>query len=200
MGIIATIPEINTKLGELGTLFVEAPGLILTEEDLRCYLFIKLREVPFLRNNVSTADNEILSNYIHSEISWFDENGNLTIRPDITILEPENLSILNSIGNRMNLPRKGFHSTGNSILFELKFIRFKSGITKSVFNNQIKKDYEKMMRLLTHFHRTQPEKTLYAYLVVFSKYAKKCSEFISFEESFNHPNIKLVYYSGNIED
>jgi hypothetical protein len=41
-----------------------------------------------------TEDRSIYSISIHSNLIWFDRAGRLSIKPDISIIEPENLSTL----------------------------------------------------------------------------------------------------------
>jgi hypothetical protein len=69
-----------------------------------------------------TQDRSIYLISVHSDLSWFDRAGRLSIKPDISIIEPENLSIIrrNTLGLR--LPSKGCAFSGSAVIFELKFV------------------------------------------------------------------------------
>jgi hypothetical protein len=41
-----------------------------------------------------SRDRHIRANSVHAQLSWFDDERRLSIVPDITIIEPEHVSIL----------------------------------------------------------------------------------------------------------
>src|SRR5665213_520390 len=120
---------IEEKINEIGLEYAQVQGSILTEDDLKCILFSKLSGLGRFRNAETTKDSLIKASKVHAELSWFDNNGKLTIKPDLTILEPGNLSITKSVQRSFPLPSKGFHMKGDAIIFELKFIRNRNGIS-----------------------------------------------------------------------
>lgn len=87
-------PRIERLIDLLGLEYSLDPGSILTEDDLKCTLFNRLSRLPTLRKPRFTRDSYLLGSSVHSELSWFDENRRPGIRPDITIIEPEYLRIL----------------------------------------------------------------------------------------------------------
>lgn len=92
-------PKIERIIDKLERAFRSTPGLILTEDDLKCLLFRELFALQELRAPVPTQDEHIMGTYVHSELTWYGESINgrppkLEIKPDITILDPEHLSIL----------------------------------------------------------------------------------------------------------
>lgn len=171
-------------------------GLILTEADLKCLLFQQLQEL-FSRNKelhqwrCPTLDNGVYASPLHAEAPWYDENNKLAIRPDITILQPQYLSIMRGlIGPK--LPSKQFEFSGQGIIFEIKFCRYKSGISRS-FLSSIQKDFNKTNRL----REQRANNNLYCYYVVFNKTDNRCPEFNSFlNENREGPNHKLEYCTG----
>jgi len=174
------LSKIENKILELGSLYKKYRAIILTEDDLKCLIFMKLFEI----NEISgfehvTYDSHVLGSKIHAELSWFNENGKLTIKPDLTIVEPKYLSIIRSIeGGR--LPSKQYSFGGEVIIVEIKFCRYKRGITKKFFEN-VKKDFEKINNKL--FSKLSNEgllNSIFCFYVLFAKNDKCCNEFKDF--------------------
>jgi hypothetical protein len=94
--------RIHAGIRQLANDYRNAPGTILTEDDLKCLLVSRLLEIPELRRPKPTAD--LRGTMVHTEVSWFDENGKLGIKPDITILDPRGLSIFRALRERYPLP------------------------------------------------------------------------------------------------
>ena len=193
---------IEQKITEIEEEYQRTQGLILTEDDLKCLLYSKLMQISELSQPRETQDRQIRANSIHTEVSWSDANGRYTIRPDITILEPECLSILHGKGSKLPLPSKQFEAHGKAIVFELKFIRYKSGITLKVFDGKkssIMKDYRKIQRLFDILDSQGKPNDMFCYFIIFNKTNKKCGEFDRFiernGESIRH---KIIYVTGNV--
>lgn len=127
--------------------FRENQGLILTEDDLKCIIYSRLSQIDDFKTYKRTIDRGIKANSVHSELSWYNSENKIAIKPDITILEPNNLSILKGIGSKIKLPSKQFSFAGSAIIFEIKFIRIQSGITEY----QFKKKFEKILKRLINF-------------------------------------------------
>jgi len=194
---------IERKIAELETEYKRTQGLILTESDLKCLLYKKLSEIPELWGSSKTQDDYIKTNAIHTELPWYDENRKLTIKPDITILEPGNLSILHEYGLYpwRRLPSKGCSFNGNAIIFELKFIRAKSGIAVQRLRRSIEKDYEKIRRLFQRLSSEGCPHNVFCYFVIFNKTDKKCLEFGNFMNDFSpigSNRYKKIYATGGV--
>ena len=138
---------IEEKIEKLGRDYEQTQGLILTESDLKYQLFRKLMQIKELSIPRKTEDKNIYSTAVHSDLSWFDRNGKLSITPDISIIEPGHLNILRGNTFGFKLPSKGYAFSGSAIIFELKFVRLKKGITTHIFKKQIMRDYEKIRGL-----------------------------------------------------
>lgn len=149
--------------------FHKGPALLLTEEDLRCHLFSRLRNDENLSRLVPTADPEVLGAALHCDLRWFDATGKLLIQPDITILEPTNLSIVRSLAEDVPFPSKGAHFVGEALVAEIKFYRHKSTISE-VWLDEVKADLEKMNTLIER-HRTEGTR-LVGVMVVFARYSR----------------------------
>lgn len=198
-------------------------GLILTEDDLKCliyeglhYLFLRRRKpgnfnsfryrrqynvqpiIPldnFPDWRCPTLDHGIIASPVHTEIPWFDKDGHLSIRPDITILEPGQLSILHGL-NGPTLPSKQFEFSGQGIIFEIKFNRLKSGITR-IFHRSILNDFEKIQGLFEKLRHQGIEHSLFCYFIIFNKSDKKCREFRTFlNQHLTGQNFKFIYGTG----
>ena len=178
------IPEIVNTIRSIEDEYQYNQGLILTESDLGSLLYGHLRDIFFRRppvNNsglywrMSTQDPHIFASPLHLEAPWYDNDGKLTIRPDITILEPAQLSILHRYGDGFRLPSKQFEFAGSAIIMELKFIRYKSGITIRALEG-IRKDFNKIENLRRR-RNTDLMDSLYCLFVVFNKTDNRCPEF-----------------------
>ena len=179
--------QIEHQIRLLKIEYSQAPGSILTEDDLKCLLYNKLSRLRPLRAPVPTLNHHILGSYVHAELSWYDENGRLRIRPDITIIEPEHLSILHDytpstldlFGSAYSpfpgapLPSKQYAFGGKAITIELKFAR--AGITKSMMR-LINKDFEKILRLFEKLDKEGEGESVFSYLVIFNKLPQKLHE------------------------
>lgn len=163
--------EIENKILGLKEYCINNKASILSEDDLKCHLFNRLLEIELLNTPRQTADPDILGNSLHAELPWYNDDEKLTIRPDLTILEPQELSINRSMQMQVKLPSKQCSFAGHAIVFEIKFCKYNSGITKN-FAKKISEDYDKVTKLF-QMHRND----IFGYLIIFSRYDKQCAEF-----------------------
>lgn len=191
---------IEEKIKEVEKEFQRTQGLILTENDLKCLLYSKLMDIPKLSKIRVTKDPHILANAIHTEVSWYDDDKHLTIKPDITILEPEELTILHGYyGYGLPLPSKQFEFGGKAIIFELKFIRNKTGIRRRTFDGKIMKDFEKIERLFIQLKSQNMPDAIFCYFVIFNKTDRKCKEFVHFlDQRGQAKRYKVIYATGRV--
>jgi hypothetical protein len=208
--------EIERIIRKIEVEYRDNQGLILTEDDIKCLLFQELQILFRFGNQVHyrqyqqnvqqrlrdlppwrcpTIDDGIYASPVHAEIAWFDEREKLTIRPDITILEPQHLSITHGL-NGVRLPSKQFVFGGQGIIFEIKFCRYKGGISRKFFDG-IQNDFDKIERLFTIFRGQGTNDSLFCYYVVFNKTNNRCQEFNDFlNENREGSNYKLEYCTG----
>jgi hypothetical protein len=212
------LPQLDRVIDEIGEEYHAVPGLILTEDDLKCLLYMKLTAMPGLSEPLRTQDRHIRGTPVHAEVSWYGENRTLCIKPDITIIEPENLSILHGyvpnyrthIRNLRHpvpgharrkvppLPSKQFEFGGKAIIFELKFAR--KGMTAAMLR-LVRMDFSKMTRLFEILDRRGEGNTVFAYMVVFNKYRESLERtaFGDFmrEHGASHRH-KILYKPGRL--
>jgi hypothetical protein len=175
--------------------FLKTPGALLTEDDLKCQLFCRLSAISAFSAPIVTLDQHILATSVHTEVSWFDARGKLTVKPDITILDPQHLSLLYRIGSVKAPPSKQFHFDGSAYIFELKFVRGPKGITKAEFA-RIQKDFEKIERLFSKLKGDGDADNVFCYFVVFSRYGEVCDGWDEFCRShYDSKHWKLLYKS-----
>lgn len=201
-------------------------GLILSEDDLKCLIYKKLNQLFLYRGRLfhsnrfqslnlrgiqpevqleglpkwraQTIDDGFYASPVHAEIPWFDENNRLTIRPDITILEPRQLSILHGLSGP-KLPSKQFEFGGQGIIFEIKFNRFKSGISPH-FLRGIQHDFNKIEGLFARLRQEGVGQGLFCYFVIFNKTDVKCLEFEHFlNQHCTGWNYKFLYGTGLVD-
>jgi hypothetical protein len=203
------LPRIDTIANEIERDYRMVPGLILTEDDLKCILYNKLTSQPGLSCQSRTHDRSIRASAVHAEVTWFDEAGRLRIKPDITVIEPRHVKILRSRFQRLRLdrdrhddefippPSKQFGFNGKALTFELKFAR--KGITDS-FYRLVRMDYAKMQRLFGILDSRGEGDSVYSYLVILNKYRQKLDKgnpltrFLAMNGSSGRH--KIIYITG----
>jgi hypothetical protein len=195
--------KILEKLDELELEFQTNQGIILTEYDLQCLVFHKI--YGLFDHHQETFNSHIKGSPLHAEIKFFNEKGKLYYRPDITIIKPENYSIIHSIAEFVikedkikykSTSSKEFEFGGDSIIIELKFCREKTGITKI---DSFKADLSKIKKIKSLIERDSISK-VYGIVAIFNKTDKKngkMHDFINLSESDN--DIKIKYYTGKVE-
>ena len=171
----------------------EVPGLILTESDLKCHLFIELSKWPEFSTPIQTQEGGIFATPLHTEVSWFDKNEQLTIKPDVTILSPEHLSIFYKRHTRELPPRKQFSFDGQAFIFELKFIRGPDEFTSSKLK-KIKGDFKKIESLFERLGSMGAADETYCYHVLFSRYDCADPDWNHFlNEKHQHAHWNFIY-------
>lgn len=191
--ILKTIRQIELE-------FQRVQGLILTEDDLKCLMYSNLMMIRNLSRPQRTNDGVYFAHSIHTELSWFDEDETLGIKPDITLLEPEHLNIINQVGYYHPLPSKQCSFGGKSIIFELKFNREAKGITRGFFERYILGDFKKIERLFAKLERENMLEDVFCYFVIFNKTNKTCAEFDDFLVNNRiGQRYKIIYCTGNVE-
>lgn len=205
---------INTEL--VGTIVTEIclleeeyqqnQGMILTEDDLKCHLFSRLKAV--LPQRLPTINRGVTGSPLHSEVKFFDEHGKLTMIPDITIISPDHLSIFHSVEFRIDnntfggfkrYSSKSFEIGGNAIIIELKFCRAQIGLTRRhIISYQ--QDIDKILRLQELMHqRSQGRDKLFGICAVFNKTDLGKDRFNTFLENNNsYINLEVVYKTGRV--
>jgi len=179
-------------------------GLILSEDDLKCSLYRRLYSM--YSEPVPTLDSDILATAIHTEIPWYNESGLLTLRPDLSIIDPRRLSVLHGIGEhtRRNvaihyrLPSKGFEFGGQAVAIETKFVRAFAGISqKHILSFQ--KDIDKMQRLCERHNSNSQPPNVKGVLVIFSKSDNGRQHIDNFKQRNERlTDIKILFQSGGV--
>ncbi|MEJ3718119.1 hypothetical protein WGM54_08890 [Paenibacillus polymyxa] len=194
------VPDAVRVINKIEQEYQLIKGLILTESDLKCHLYYRLMQKMRYKSPYPTQENMIYANSVHSELPWYDDQNKLTIKPDITILEPGALSIVRGVGGRLKLPSKQFEFSGKALIFELKFIRGKKGITKRVFDERILPDLMKIQRLFQRIDSQGVFGHVFCIFVIFNKTNKVCDEFSEFIKEYGEgDDYKVVYGTGNVD-
>ncbi len=190
---------IDAKINDLGSEYSQVQGLFLTEDDLKCNLYSKLVQIPHLAEPEITADAWIKASKVHAELSWFNGDEKLRTIPDITILDPKNLSIIHAVQPGFDLPNKQCHFVGDAIIFELKFIRDNEGITKKTLRS-VKKDVAKAKRLYNKIADDGNRFSLVCYIVFFAKVSLEDDSVIQhFQAEMATDNrFRVFYKSGGV--
>lgn len=198
--------DIEASIRSIENEYRRNQGLILTESDLAALLFARLQALFLKPTNASglfwrmrTQDRNVFASPLHLEVPWYDDAGKLKIRPDITILEPHQLSILHRYGDGLRLPSKQFEFAGNAIILELKFIRQKSGITIHALD-EIRRDFEKIqVNLIEQTRNRSLRESLLCLFVIFNKTDNRCIEFDQYLANHIRDDwYKYMYCTGQV--
>jgi hypothetical protein len=193
---LGTVDKLVAAIEDLAREWRDTPGLLLTEDDLKCHLMAKFAGIGNLGVPAQSADEGVRATAVHAEVPWFDDQDQLRLRPDITITDPRALSIQRAMQQGIPLPRKGFHLTGPSVVVELKLYRGRDGIRPTALGG-IRRDVEKIERLVERAQRLRSGTFLYGIVVVFGKYSGTCSEVNQFAAQ-TRDNVKVIVRSAEL--
>lgn len=176
--------EINISLNFLKESFIKYPDVFLTEEDLRCHLFILLQQSLNINKLIFNTADQSKSIPTHSEIRWYGESGKLKYRSDIVILDPRTL---NTTDKSMKLPSKGYGFNSFWAIIELKLRRI-NGKSDNQFLKEIKSEFYKLKKIEEEMRYKNKHQAEY-YLLCFDK-KKDISQHIN---NFNEKGINFYY-------
>lgn len=194
---LGTVDKLEVSIEDLAREWRHTPGLLLTEDDFKCHLMARFADIGDLGVPVDSADVGVRATAVHAEVPWFDDQDQLRLRPDITITDPSALSIQRAMQQGIPLPRKGFHFTGPSVIVELKLYRGRDRIRPRSLE-VIRRDVEKIERLVERARRLSPGTFLYGIVVVFGKYFGTCSEVNQLAVQMRD-NVKVIVRSAELK-
>ena len=194
---LGTVDKLVAAIEDLACEWRHTPGLLLTEDDIKCHLMAKFAGMGDLGVPVESADAGVRATAVHAEVPWFDEQDQLRLRPDITITDPSALSVKRAMQQWIPLPRKGFHFAGPSVIVELKLYRGRDGILPTALR-VIRRDVEKIERLVERARHQRPGTFLYGIVVVFGKYSGTCSEVNQFAAQMRD-KVKVIVRSAELK-
>jgi hypothetical protein len=200
---------VNAILGEIAHIEAEyqfSQGMILSEDDLKCHLFAKIRTL--LPQAVPTFNPEVMGSPLHAEIKFFDEKENLTIRPDISLINPAHLSIFHSVefevkrgvGRYNQYSSKCFEVGGSAIMIELKFCRDQQGISERELASY-EADLKKIGRLQKIVReRSNASDKIYGIFAIFNKTDIGKEKVTDLQQRYaSLPDIHVVYATGKVD-
>lgn len=192
--------KFKQRLSELESEYKDVIGLILSESDLKVHVFRKIFDLFLTRYESYDAGH--FASPIHTEIKFFDENNVLSLIPDITILNPKNLSVVHSLQYEVKdtgiiyykTSGKEFEFNGDLIIIELKFCKNKKGIVKENIKS-FQKDIEKIKRIkkISNWNNYAVK----GFLIIFNKTNRKHIDVENFINDFQEDGIEILYYSGD---
>jgi hypothetical protein len=204
---VPTLKEnIIREIRNLSDEYQKNQGLILSEDDLKCHIFRKIYDLIRHYHRMKTHDSNITGSPLHSEIRFYDEEGKLSLVPDITILDPGGMSIKHGMSVRImdkrlaygKLPTKGFEFKGKAIIIEIKFEKSRKGISEATIQ-KIRIDLGKFDRLIERHNRPDEDNNIFGIMVVFNK-TNKCNPLFNqlVQDYETNENVKIVYGTGNV--
>ena len=135
--------QIKVALNSLRESFISNPNIFLTEEDLRCHLFMLLSQTLNINKIIFNTADQSKSTPTHTEIRWYGDSGKLKYRSDIVMLDPRTLRTTDKI---MKLPSKGYGFNSFWAIVELKLRRI-NGKSDNQFLKEIKNEFNKLRKI-----------------------------------------------------
>lgn len=136
------IEAVKYETAQLQLDFQRIKGLILTEGDLECELYSRLKRNRNFNNYIQNESSDWKTGFVHSQVTWFKQGQHSGFEVDLTILNPARLSI-DALDLSIDYPHKGFFYDGECIGIELKFIR--DGTNNSIIKRNSLVDYKKII-------------------------------------------------------
>jgi hypothetical protein len=97
------------------------------------------------------------------------------------------------------LPRKQYEFGGNALIFELKYIRTKI-LSEFIFKKEIKKDFDKIQRLIEKLNNECNPAKVFCYFIVFTKTLNYCTAFTQFiRDKGESENYKFIIKSAELD-
>ncbi len=119
--------------------FQRNPCLFLSEGDLQSRLFLEFsKQLP---KEGMTGDGDHKTNYVHSQISYFEENKLNKNKVDLVVVNPDRFDFK----NKQIIKRKGYCFREPSIVIELKLCKVRESLGGLL--NRWREDLEKLKRL-----------------------------------------------------
>ncbi len=138
----------------------------LTEEDIRCNLFLYLKIALDINKRFS----------VHSEVRWYakDETAEeiiLKFRSDLVILDSTTLNVENI--DNIRLPSKGYAFNEYVAIIEIKLRRSNSSVSDRKFETMIQKDVDKSIKIHERMQQYSSDNIKDYYILVFDKLRKQ---------------------------
>lgn len=206
MDFIQLVNIIKREIRNLERQYQRCQGLILTEDDLKCHLFSKLKKK--LPMNERTINANTKGSSLHSEVKFFDEDDQLLLKPDLCIIDPMHMSIFHSVEFEVkrttarfkNYSSKMFEVGGSAILIELKFCRNPNG-PSDIELASYKSDLDKLIRLNSIVKdRSGDRDKVYGVFALFNKTNNGKAEFESLVSTYSViEDLHAIYATGKVD-
>ena len=181
--------QINTALKSLKESFIQNPDIFLTEEDLRCNLFLLLQQKVNVCRMIFNTRDQSQSIPTHSEIRWYGNSGKLKHRSDIVILDP---TTLRTTDKKMKLPSKGYGFNSFWAIIELKLRRI-NGKSDNQFLKEIENEFNKLREIKEETKYNNKHSEAEHYLLCFDKKKDISNRFSHLNEINEEQKINFHY-------
>ena len=142
---------LQSCINEIVSEFEENSFNFLSEDDVKCHLFMKLWTKGDFSKFQNTEDGQKIS-ALHSEVTYFDERHELNVHADISIINPEQTDVY-SRGRRYEGTgaklSKQYEFRESFVVVEIKFNKgaWSKGNTKRYWTNDLEKLRELQRRI-----------------------------------------------------
>lgn len=182
---------IESAIEKACELFRAKPDYFLTEEDLRCHLFLNLYRRKALRKEETTRD-QTTSIPIHAEVRWYGRDQSLNYRSDLVIVQVDDLI---TSTERQDLPSKSFGFNKFYAVIELK-LRRKIDINDDAFAQEVRGEVDRLLEIREKV-KERDDSAKY-YIVVFDKQGNIENFRTKVKENFPPPEIMPFFYVSSL--
>lgn len=159
------------------------PYNFLSERDVQCTLFMMLNSHKEINNLQKTLDGRKISP-LHSEVSYFNDEGKLMFHVDLSIIDPKTTDVYSKRKKMEIIFAKEYRAGLCYAAIEIKFNRRDS---KNKILEKWKKDWAKLDNILTR----NPLLTCYSILHDKRNHFSKQDEIIPYSKEYS--KVKIIY-------
>lgn len=178
------------SIRELVTEFKSNPYNFFSESDVKCRLFMMLHRDDSISRLKKTVDNEMISP-LHSEVSYFNDQGKLLFHVDLSIVEPATTDVYSTAATDGIRFSKGYRAGECYIAIEIK-------LNKKLDRQEMLGWWEKDMRKLENIKTRNPYLTCFSILLDKKSHIPTETERADLKDRY--PETKIIYASASGSD
>lgn len=181
------IAIVERSIRELVTEFEGNPYNFFSESDVKCRLFMILQRYDYIHTLKETMDHKMISP-LHSEVSYFDDQGKLLFHVDLSIVEPKTTDVYSTATTDGIRLSKGYTAGECYIAVEIK-------LNKKLDKQRMMAAWEKDMRKLQNIRTRNPNLTCFSLLLDKKNHSLTESEGARLRRLY--PQTRIIYANAS---
>ena len=178
---------IENNIRILAKEFSVNPYNFFSESDVKCWLFMRLYGNHSLSDPRTTIDNKLISP-LHSEVSYFNDEGKLLFHVDLSVIDPMTTDVYSTSTTRGIRLSKGYNAGKCYVAIEIKFNKMHN---RQKMLELWEKDLSKLENIKTR------NALLDCYSILFDKKDHISQETDLAIFSNRYPQIRIVYANAS---